>query len=68
MTTFTVCSVAHSDIENRVTMQSDFQPLAIDTFATRKVAEDRVEAWTAEDGDLYLYYVSEGERPVTIWP
>jgi hypothetical protein len=68
MTTYTVCCVAHSDVENQVTMQPGFQPEVIDTFACREMAADRVATWSEEDGEIRLYYISEGRRPVTIWP
>ena len=49
-------------------MQPGFQPEAIDTYACREMAENRVAAWSDEDGETFLYYISEGNDPVTVWP
>ena len=67
MTTFTVCMCAHSDVEQGITMQPGYQPLAIETLPTREMADQLVRAWDAEDGDVHLYYISESSRPVTRW-
>lgn len=67
MTTFTICCCSHDEIEHQATEQDGYEPTALDTFPTREAAERRVQMWTEEDGDQWLYWVAEGSRPVTLW-
>lgn len=67
MTTYTILCSAHADIEHQVTMEPDYEPEVIDTYATKEHADRLCETFNDEDGHTWCYWVHEGQLPVTVW-